>query len=472
MELSLKINISKKDVVWNYVGTIFSMGMGYLLLPFLLIYFDDETLGIWYIFMSLANIANLFVFGFSPSFARNIAYCWNGTEKLVKSGKYSIGVETDNFNSSLFMVILETCKEVYLVIALMATIFLSLVGTVYIHRVAGYMLEPIHYISWIIFLLAIFLNLYFGYYVSLLGGIGRIADKNKAQVIASLFRIITTAVLLMGGMGFLGACIAYLIYGFVFRVISKYYFEKATSSILKQHNKKQQVNRNDIWNCFTTIWPNTWRDGLVSVSDFLCTQAGTMVCSFFLTLAQTGIYSLSVQLIVVIAKVARSFQLAYIPALQSSFIKNDKQESKEIHSMCILVYCFVFIIGMLALFGIGIPLLKIIKSEMLIDDSVLIGIGITQFIIVLRNCYASYLSTTNQIEYWKGFIISGCGAVVGSIILLRFFQFGVWGIIVATLVSELVYNAWYWPLKVHKELQLSIGSMFYIGYNRFTSIIR
>ena len=109
---------------------------------------------------------------------------------------------------------------------------------------------------------------------------------------------------------------------------------------------------------------------------------------------------------------------------------------------------------------------------MLIDDSVLIGIGITQFIIVLRNCYASYLSTTNQIEYWKGFIISGCGAVVGSIILLRFFQFGVWGIIVATLVSELVYNAWYWPLKVHKELQLSIGSMFYIGYNRFTSIIR
>lgn len=144
MELSLKINISKKDVVWNYVGTIFSMGMGYLLLPFLLIYFDDETLGIWYIFMSLANIANLFVFGFSPSFARNIAYCWNGTEKLVKSGKYSIGVETDNFNSSLFMVILETCKEVYLVIALMATIFLSLVGTVYIHRVAGYMLSLIH----------------------------------------------------------------------------------------------------------------------------------------------------------------------------------------------------------------------------------------------------------------------------------------------------------------------------------------
>ena len=64
MELSLKINISKKDVVWNYVGTIFSMGMGYLLLPFLLIYFDDETLGIWYIFMSLANIANLFVLVF------------------------------------------------------------------------------------------------------------------------------------------------------------------------------------------------------------------------------------------------------------------------------------------------------------------------------------------------------------------------------------------------------------------------
>ena len=472
MELSLKINISKKDVIWNYIGTIFSMGMGYLLLPFLLIYFDDETIGLWYIFMSLANIANLFIFGFSPSFARNVAYCWNGTDRLAKNGKYSIEVKADNFNSSLFLVILKTCKEVYLVIALAATIFLSSIGTVYIYHVAGYMLEPIHYVSWIIFLLAIFLNLYFGYYVSLLGGIGRVADKNKAQVIASLFRIIITATLLMFGMGFLGACIAYLVYGFVFRIISKLYFEKATSDILKRYNGKQQVNRNDIWKCFMTIWPNTWRDGLVSVSDFLCTQAGTMVCSFFLSLAQTGVYSLSVQLMVVIAKVARSFQLAYIPALQASFIRNDKQESKEIHSMCILVYCCVFMLGTLALFCIGIPLLKIIKPDMSMDNSVLIGIGITQFIIVLRNCYASYLSTTNRIDYWKGFIISGCGAILGSIILLHFFQFGVWGIIIATLVSELVYNAWYWPLKVHKELQLSIGSMFYMGYNRFMSTIR
>lgn len=467
----MKINISKEDVVWNYIGTIFSMGMGYLLLPFLLIYFDDETIGLWYIFMSLANVANLFIFGFAPSFARNVAYCWNGTDKLAKSGKYSGGDEVDNINCSLFVVLLKTCKKVYLVIALTATVFLSSIGTLYVYHIAGYMLEPIHYVSWMIFLLAIFLNLYFGYYVSLLGGIGRVADKNKAQVVASLFRIVTTAALLMFGMGFLGACIAYLIYGFVFRIISKYYFEKSTSKILEQYDKKQQVNRNDIWNCFRTIWPNTWREGLVSVSDFLCTQAGTMVGSFFLTLAQTGVYSLSVQLVVVIAKVARSFQLAYIPALQSSFIRNDKQESKEIHSMCILVYCCIFMLGILALFSIGIPLLKIIKPEMLIDESVLIGIGITQFIIVLRNCYASYLSTTNRIEYWKGFIISGCGSIVGSIVFLYFFQVGVWGIIIAALISELVYNAWYWPLKVHKELQLGFCSMLYIGYNRFMDTI-
>lgn len=468
----MKINISKKDVIWNYIGTIFSMGMGYLLLPFLLIYFDDETIGLWYIFMSLANIANLFIFGFSPSFARNVAYCWNGSDILTKSGKHSVEVKADNFNGSLFLVLLKTCKDVYLVIALIATIFLSSLGTVYIHHVAGYMMKPVHYISWVLFLLAIFLNLYFGYYVSLLGGIGRVADKNKAQVVASLLRIIITALLLILGMGFLGACIAYLLYGFIFRIISKYYFEKATLNILNSLDKVQKIKKIDIWNCFTTIWPNTWRDGLVSVSDFLCTQAGTMVCSFFLTLAETGVYSLSVQLIVVIAKVARSFQLAYIPALQSAFIRNDKQGSKEIHSMCVLVYCCVFVFGMLALFMIGIPLLKLIKPDMPIDKSVLTGIGFTQFIIVLRNCYASYLSTTNRIAYWKGFIISGCVTIIGSIVLLYFFHLGVWGIIFATLISELVYNAWYWPLKVHRELQLGFGSMFYIGYRKFRDMIR
>lgn len=458
----MKITISKKDIIWNYAGTLFSMGMGYLLLPFLLLYFDDDTLGLWYIFMNLANVANLFVFGFSPSFARNIAYCWNGAEKLAAKGKVNKAI-TDEFNSDLFVVILRTCKIVYFVIAMIMLLCFVSAGTIYVRHVAGHILNGRYYFAWFVFLAAIFLNLYFGYYVSLLSGIGKVAEKNKAQVLASIIRISMTALLLKAGMGFLGACLAYLAYGFVFRIICRFYFDRAIQDAYGRIACGIKIDIQKIRNCFLTIWPNTWREGLVSVSDYLCTQAGTIVASFFLTLAQTGQYSLSVQLITVIARMSRSFQIAHIPALQSAYISDNKEEGRKIHSMCIFTYCTVYWIGFAALLTVGIPVISIIKPEMELDAYVLTGIGISQFIIVFRNCYASYLSTTNQIEYWKGFIISGIVSVVGSVFLLYFLNMGVWGIIISTVLSELAYNAWKWPYQVHKELEFSLLDLFRLG---------
>lgn len=464
----MKIEISKKDVIWNYIGTLFNMGMGYLLLPFLLLYLDEENLGLWYIFMNLSNIANLFIFGFSPSFARNIAYCWSGADKLKTTGKYENASSREGVDWELFSVLLATCRRVYLLIAVAAVCCLGIVGSIYLQAIAGYMMDTSHRIAWIIFLMAIFLNLFYGYYVSALGGIGKVAEKNHAQVISGMVRVLLTGVLLYSGMGFLGACISYLIYGWVFRVLCKYYFEKEVSRFAKDI-KKCRKGQEGVKECFWTIWPNAWRDGMVSVADYLCTQAGTIVCSFFLSLSETGIYSLSIQLITVVAKLARSFQIAFIPALQTAYIRDDKQDAKEIHSMCIFIYCIVFLAGMCGILVVGVPLIHFIKPEMDLDRWLLCGIGLSQFLVVWKNCYVSYLSTTNRVEYWKAFIISGIGSVGGSVFLLAFVRCGIWGIVLATVIVESAYNFWYWTLQVHKELQFGVLEMFSIGKKRFVS---
>lgn len=468
----MKIQISKKDVIWNYVGTLFNMGIGYLLLPFLLLYLDENNLGLWYIFMNLASIANLFIFGFSPSFARNIAYCWNGAGKLATTGKFETDVKQESIDWQLFSVLMQTCRRIYLLIAAAAVLCLSIIGSVYLRIVAGHMMGTLHYIAWAIFLIAIFLNLFYGYYVSVLSGIGKVAEKNRAQVIAGISRVLLTGGLLYCGMGFLGACIAYLCYGWIFRILCKYYFEKTVSSFDRQEIKNCNIAREDLKECFMIIWPNTWRDGMVSVSDYLCTQAGTIVCSFFLPLSITGVYSLSVQLITVIAKLARSFQITFIPALQTAYIRDDKQEAKEIHSMCILVYCVVFCIGMCGMLIVGIPLIHIIKPEMELDKLLLCGVGVSQFLVVWRNCYASYLSTTNKVDYWKAFICSGGAAVLGSVILLQYFEMGIWGSVLATTVTELAYNTWKWTIQVHKELKLGGKELIYLGLKRLIRIIQ
>ena len=58
------VTTRKNDVVWNYVGTLFSMASGFLLLPLLLVFLTDNELGLWYAFVAVGNLSLLFEFGF------------------------------------------------------------------------------------------------------------------------------------------------------------------------------------------------------------------------------------------------------------------------------------------------------------------------------------------------------------------------------------------------------------------------
>ena len=441
-----------------------------MLLPFFLHYFNDDVLGLWYIFMSLSNIAALFTFGFSPSFARNIAYCWNGATKLAKTGKIDTPLKQE-IDVHLFEIIMHTCRTIYLIIAFFTLIIMLSFGSLYIKRVVrGVMIQHVP-IAWWIMIVAIFFNIYLGYYISLLSGIGCIAERSKAQVISGIVRIIFTGLLLALGMDLVGACLAYLIYGFVLRELCRKYFLCTIESNIKDYKKDATITVGEIYECLKTIWSNAWRDGVVSISDYLCTQAGTIVCSLFLTLVETGIYSLSVQLITAIGKIARSFQISYIPELQTAYITNNEKDKREVHSMCISVYCITYIIGICALYAIGLPVLKIIRPGIVMDKTVLLGIATLQFIVILRNCYASYLSTTNRVNYWFAFMLSGCLSVMISVITLQNLKVGVWGIIVPAIGAELMYNCWHWVLIVHKELNISFKDVFRLGLKRLTALI-
>lgn len=463
----MRIIINKKDVVWNYIGTIFQMGINYLLLPILLIFFDADTLGLWYVYMNLANVATLFVFGFSPTFARNIAYCWSGAKTLDKYGAsaYADIENSDGIDSKLFGIIMSTCRCIYLIVALLGLVIMSSIGTGYIFYIAGYMLKDSNLIlSWIILLVAIFLNLYYGYYISALSGIGAIANRSKAHIYSNLIRIVLTALFLYIDMGLIGACLAYLIYGFVLRFICKYFFDK---DLEKVNLKNYKANRDEIRNCLSIIWPNSWKDGMVSLSDYLCTQAGTIVSSLFLPLPITGMYSLCTQLVTAVAKISRSYQIAKIPSLQSAFISADKDQAKKINAMCITSFVTVYILGIIVIVVIACPIIELIKPGIHLDRIWILMIALAQFMIVHRNCYASFLSTTNKVDYWKSFVFSGTFAVMLSVAFLRFFDAGIVGIITATIISEAIYNAWHWPMKVNKELGTDVLETYNVGIKEF-----
>lgn len=464
----MRIKITNKDIIWSYAGTIMNMGSNLLMLPFIVYYLDNDMLGIWYVFGSIGAVALLFDFGFAVTFSRNITYCWSGTKELKKENVVFSEDKMPNFY--LMKKVLYTCKCIYFLISISALIFLLVFGTMYVLYISRYIQGNTHIIAWVIYAVAIFLNLYYGYYASFLRGVGAIDSVNKNTIIARSIQIIFSIVLLKLGSGIIGVCIAHLTYGFVFRVLGKYKFFSYKNIGEELDKIVCKFTSADIKELYFIIWHNAWRDGIISFSDYLCNQASVIVCSLYLSLGETGVYSLAMQIAQAIASIAGTLYIAYQPTLQEAYISKKEDEVREIMSVIVISYIAFFILGVVGASTIVVPMIKFIRPEKTVPMILFWGLCFYQFILKLRNCYTSYFSCTNRIIYVNGFVCSSVLCIIFSFIMLGILNMNVYGLIVAQIVSQIVYNIWKWPMKAHKEMHLSVKNMLKIGINKLDNI--
>ena len=466
----MKINLSKQDILWSYIGTILSMGANLLMLPFLMIFLDENTLGLWYVFASIGAIATLFDFGFGVTFARNVTYAWAGARELKKEGaELAINSEPDY---RLMKKVLKTCKIIYGIIAGSALLLLLTLGTGYVIFVSREINGYTYIIAWIIYAVAVFLNLYYGYYASFLRGVGNVAQANKNTVWARLLQIILMVVLLFMKFGLIGACVAYLSYGTLFRLLGKHYFYKYKGIGENLSKVKYEPSGDEIKEMISIVWHNAWRDGAISLCNYCCNQVSTLICSAYLSLAETGTYSIGVQIASAIATIAGTLYNTYQPELQVAYISADKDKMRKTMSMIVVSFVYLFFLGTASFCVIGIPFLKLIKPSAVVSIPILIGLCVYQFILKYRNCYTSYFSCTNRIIYVGGFTISAILCVGLSFVAIGPLNMGIWGLISAQIISQAVYNLWKWPSLGHKELGLSIKDMIYIGNQETVALLK
>ncbi|MDU3385052.1 MAG: hypothetical protein E7F24_09760, partial [Veillonella sp.] len=271
-----------------------------------------------------------------------------------------------------------------------------------------------------------------------LRGVGAITLANKSIVYARLLQMVFTIILLLLGFGIIGASIGYLIYGLGFKLFGHRYFYKYEHIGEKLRFATNLVTTSTA-DIFRTIWYNAWRDGIVSISNYILTQATIIISSFYLSLAQTGMYSIAIQLTTAVAVVASTLYNTYQPAFQNAYITKDQPRLRELFSFSVTLFIVIYWVGIFGLWLVGLPLLN----------------SIMQFVIYYRNCYTSYFSCTNRIIYVKSFILSSAIGLVISLAFMELFDLGILGLLGGIILSQLMYNSWYWPYKTHKEMEMS-----------------
>lgn len=458
----MQVSITKGDIIWSYLGTFMTLCSNVIMVPLMAYYLKGESLGLWFVFTSVGAITSLFDFGFTLTFARNITYCWSGVSKLQKNGICEVGMGEPDF--FLMKKVLVTCKYIYMIISIVAFSLLITVGTIYIISVSSNFIGYNHIVAWLIYVFATFLNLYYNYYDSFLRGVGAIKRANKNRIQARIVNLVLMFFLLLMDTGLLGASIAYASYGIVLRFLGKKYFYSYQNIGEELKKIKYRFAFQEIRDLFKTIWYNAWRDGLIQLCAYCSGQLSVIICSLYLSLTDTGAYSIGTQMAGAVAALSSVLYATYQPALQEAFAKRNSTKIKQCMSVIVCVYIISFILGTVLLIFIGVPIMKIIRSDSVVSIPVLLGICTSLFITNYRTIYTSYFSCTNRIIYMKAFIVSSIICVVLSFILMGYLHLNLWGLIISQILSQIMFNAWFWPMKANKEMGLKSLDIFRIFF--------
>lgn len=446
-----QIVIGKKDIFWSYLGNFFRLAANIILLPFMLHFLSDEDLGLWYVFAGISQFVVLLDFGFAPALSRNISYIWCGAKELKKEDISNEKQEETDFVA--FKRVLTTCRYIYFSLSVVSFVLLGTVGTYYILSLDSN--NKLILWSWIMYGSGVVLNLYYSYFTSFLRGVGAIAENNIAGVISKAVQIVLSCLLLYNGWGLFGASIAYLVSGIALRSYSVKAFYKYDSIGESLKKVGVIVKIKECWDTFVIIWHNASKEGLIMVSNFLSSQANTLICSSVLGLVTTGSYGISVQLATVICGVSNIPYSVYQPKMMEKILNKDGYGGIKLFAGSIILFIIAyFILSICSI--LAIPIIIWLKPSFEINYSMMALLLLFMFIDKIYHIFSSYISNSNKLPFTIPFIVSSVFSVVLSYILASVTSMGMWALILAPLITALCYNAWYWPRYVFKQNNISI----------------
>lgn len=459
----MAIKTLKSDIIWSYIGYFFNLCTNLILMPFILKFVEAEQLGLWFTFISVGALVNLLDFGFSPTLTRNITYAWCGAKEIKSQGVSEILDGVPNFQ--LFFKVLQACKYISFAVASVAFVILISVGSTYIHFVAREIPISVYRLAWVIFTIAIFLNIFYNYWTATLKGVGAIKESQIAIIISKSIQIIASLIGLVLGGGILALAVAYLLSGFILRITSKQFLFKYKNIGYYKKELSAKITIKELKVIIKKVWFNAKKTGIVSVSAFIITQSTTMICSAFVGLEATASYGLCLQLIAVIQGVSQIFFNANIPMMTNTKIIGRLEISKKEISLAMVIYWLVFILSIFALVTIGLPLIGLLRSSTTLPVGMVLFMGCYLFLEGNHSLFATYISFSNSVPYVKAAVISALFTILGSLFIVLYTDLGIYGLMSVQAIVQLCYNNWKWPGVVFKSINLNVFSMTKLGLN-------
>jgi O-antigen/teichoic acid export membrane protein len=448
------MNIEKKDILWNYGATFLQIASSVLLFPFILRILPQETVAIWTIFSTIISFGNLLDLGFNPSFARNVSYVFSGVKSLKKEGYNIVETNHSEIDYGLFKSLLRAMRFFYSRMAFILLIILITFGTFYIYTILKkYSGDTVNiYIAWAALCLINTYSFYTSYYDTLLTGMGLIKTSKQITILSQIIYLTTAIIFILLQFGLIAIVSAQIFSVITRRILSHFFiFTSELKDKLKKNVPQSQKH------ILKAIFPNALKIGITALGSFLVSRSAIIIGSLFLQLDTIASYGITIQIVGIINGIAMVFFGTYQPKIVQYRVQNNTEAIKNLYISGFYFLFFTYLFGGLALLFFGNWALNILDSKTLLLNKTLITVVL--IISFLENNHAlagGILLTKNEVPFFKASILSGIFTIILLVLLLKIFNIGVLGMIIAPGIAQLCYQNWKWPKEVIKELRITM----------------
>ncbi|WP_068546651.1 O-unit flippase-like protein [Thalassotalea crassostreae] len=442
------------------ISQLLHSGLNLILLPFILYYLPSEVLGVWYNFTMLFGLVLLLDFGFSTTITRNVGYAWAGADTLKSKGL--AGVSNGLVNKFLLSNIIRISRRIYALIASFGFVVLGIGGSWYLNYVIGDEAEFSKIsASWITYLLAISIHMYFMYWTPLLKGTGTVESYYKVNILSKLLQLIISVLGLLAGGGLFAICFAYLVSVLVARLCSVLYFKKhLAANIIGFEDLLGMSSMADSKESFKNSYVGMVKQGLISVSNFLIDKISLLYVTIYTGLLVSSSFGLTMQAIGVISVLGHVYYNTVLPKLINFKAQNKSHELYEYFCKALAIQFYLLSVGGVCLVFLGPSILHLLGSQttMLNTWDIILGLIYTSLYSFQLLC-VNYIILGNEYPMVKAYILNAL--LLPILIFLESFciEISVTVILLNQIAILLLYNGWKWPIKVAKLNQKSLGQL-------------
>jgi O-antigen/teichoic acid export membrane protein len=449
------MQITKKDVFWNYAATFLKIASSAVLLPFILRTMPSETIGIWSVFITITAFSSLLDFGFGPSFTRNVTYVFSGIKTLQQKGIEFINPEAQDItvDYGLLKGVIKAMRWFYLRMALVLFITLATLGTYYIHTLLqNYKSNHQEvYIAWALLCIINTYNLFTLYYDALLQGKGLVKRSKQIVIIGQTVYLIIATILIVAHYGLIAIISAQASSVVIIRWLSYHAF--FTSEIKQKLHTAISRTKKEI---IKAIYPNALKIGLTSLGGFSVQRSAIVIGSLYLPLKDIASYGITMQIIAIIAGFAGIYTATFQPKIAQLRVAHNIKAIKAYYLRGQLVLLFTYIAGGIGLLLFGNWALNVIGSQtQFMPGTLMLAAIIISFLENNHAIAGGILLTNNEVPFFKASLIAGMTTIILLLIMLHFHTMGLWPMLLAPGIAHL-YNNWKWPYEVVKQLNITL----------------